>query len=94
MVYHEGSYNLACLYYFYTSLTQYFTAMMMTECTHLLLTIVHAEYPCDSFFPEIDLAVFRKAEHHEFEQFAEERLPQGRQIWEGVEYEFVMYVRR
>lgn len=67
---------------------------MMEKCTHLLLTIIHAEIPCDSFFPEIDETVFRRAMHHELEAFAEEEVPMGRQEWQGLEYEFVMYVRR
>lgn len=69
-------------------------ALMMEKCTHLLLTLIHAEIPCDSFFPEIDESVYRKAEHHELEAFAEEEVPRGRQEWQGLEYEFVMYVRR
>jgi dihydrofolate reductase len=66
----------------------------MEICTHLVLTIIHAEIPCDSFFPEIDESIFRRAEHHELEAFAEEEVPMGRQQWQGLQYEFVMYVRR
>ncbi|KAI8576017.1 hypothetical protein K450DRAFT_283858 [Umbelopsis ramanniana AG] len=72
----------------------YHEAITMEKCTHLLLTVIHAEIQCDSFFPEIDEAVFRRAEHHELEAFAEEEVPMGRQEWQGLEYEFVMYVRR
>ncbi|KAI9289808.1 hypothetical protein BC943DRAFT_315203 [Umbelopsis sp. AD052] len=69
-------------------------AITLEKCTHFLLTIIHAEIQCDSFFPEIDETVFKRAEHHEVQTFAEEDVPIGRQEWQGLEYEFVMYARQ
>lgn len=95
MIYHEGSLPVQCYQQNCTDHSHCcLLAIMMENCSHLLLTIIHAEIPCDSFFPEIDESVFRKADHHELEAFAEEEVPRGRQEWQGLEYEFVMYVRR
>ena len=72
----------------------YKKAIGSPHCTHILLTRVHTSTVCDTFFPEIDPIVFRRASHEELVSFVEEDVPKGCQIENGLEFEYTLYMRR
>ncbi|CAG8666520.1 13103_t:CDS:2 [Acaulospora morrowiae] len=63
-------------------------------CKYILLTRVYKDFNCDTFFPEIDESVYRLTTHEELENFVGEKVPKGRQLENGIEYEFTMYERK
>ncbi|KAI8819420.1 dihydrofolate reductase-like domain-containing protein [Fimicolochytrium jonesii] len=74
----------------------YILALAHPSCSHVLLTRVKAPAPieCDTFFPEVDMAVFRKAREEELREVVGPMVPVGVQRERGLEYEFGMFVRR
>ena len=51
-------------------------------------------FECDTFFPEIDEQMFSLASHEELEEVVGEPVPKGRQIENGLEFEFSLYKRK
>ena len=71
----------------------YKEAIDSPRCTHILLTRVHTIVACDTFFPEIDPTVFRRACYEELISFVGEDVPEGCQIDNGFKFEYTLYVR-
>ncbi|GBG32822.1 Bifunctional dihydrofolate reductase-thymidylate synthase [Hondaea fermentalgiana] len=65
----------------------YAEALAHEACDSVFLTRVYGDFKCDTFFPEIDEAVFRCAGHPDL-------APQGRQEEDGIQYEFLHFVRK
>jgi len=72
----------------------YREAINLSYCTYILLTRVYRYFECDTFFPEIDEQIFSLASHEELEEVVGEQVPKGRQIENGLEFEFLLYKRR
>jgi dihydrofolate reductase len=74
----------------------YNQGFLMPECRHILLTRVHSpkEIACDAFLAEIDLNIYRLADHDELESFVQETVPRGKQKHLELEYEFLLYLRK
>lgn len=72
----------------------YREAIASPLCERVLLTKIHASIPCDSFFPDIDPILFRRASHEELRAYTEEAVPEGRQVENDIEFEYLLFVRR
>lgn len=62
----------------------YAEALLHESCESVHLTRVYGDFKCDTFFPEMDEAVFRCTGHPEL-------APEGRQEEEGISYEFLLF---
>ncbi|CAG8600176.1 9937_t:CDS:2, partial [Funneliformis caledonium] len=71
----------------------YKEAITSPNCVYILLTRIYKDFECDTFFPEIDEQVFSLATHEELEEVVGEQVPKGRQVDNGLEYEFLLYKR-
>ncbi|KAF2026941.1 hypothetical protein EK21DRAFT_73153 [Setomelanomma holmii] len=74
----------------------YQTALELPQTKSVLLTNIHREYDCDTFFP-VNLgesAVWRKASKEELEDFTGERLEDGGIEEQGVKFEFCLFERQ
>ena len=68
----------------------------MDLCTHILLTRIHDrknDIVCDAFMPPVNLSLFTQVSHQELESFVQQPVPQGVQVCDDLEYEFLLYVR-
>ncbi|CAG8456253.1 3982_t:CDS:2 [Paraglomus brasilianum] len=72
----------------------YREAIESPNCTHILLTRVYRQFECDTFFPEIDENIYEQAEHEDLVRFVGEDVPKGRLSENGLEFEFLLYVRK
>lgn len=74
----------------------YTAAVRMEECKRILLTRIHTDFECDTFFP-LDLGQegggWVKRGKRELDEWVGEEVPGGVQVEGGVEYEFEMWER-
>jgi len=73
----------------------YQTALELPQTKRVLLTKIHEEYECDTFFP-VNLeesAVWRKAGREELEEFTGEEVDEGGIEEKGVKFEFCLFER-
>lgn len=73
----------------------YQQALQLKEARHVLLTKVHKEYDCDTFFSEnLDGPTWRKASVDELKEFTGEDFENGTEMEEKqVRFEFCLYNR-
>ncbi|CAI2186360.1 16231_t:CDS:2, partial [Funneliformis geosporum] len=71
----------------------YKEAITSPNCVYILLTRVYKFFECDTFFPEINEKMFSLTTHEELEEVVGEQVPKGRQVDNGMEYEFLLYKR-
>lgn len=73
----------------------YRTALELPQTKRVLLTEIHKEYECDTFF-SVNLeesAIWKKASKKEVEEFTGETLEEGGIEEQGVKFEFCMFER-
>jgi dihydrofolate reductase len=73
----------------------YETALELPQTKRVLLTKIHKEYECDTFFPiNLDETTFWKnASREEVQEFTGEDIQEGGIEEQGVKFEFCMYER-
>lgn len=73
----------------------YEQALRLKEARHVLLTKIHEEYECDTFFKEdLDSSRWEKASEQELKEFTGEEFKDGVEVEEkGVKFEFCLYNR-
>lgn len=73
----------------------YEQALRLKEARHVLLTKIHQEYECDTFFKEdLDSSRWKKASEQELKEFTGEEFKDGVEVEEkGVKFEFCLYNR-
>ena len=77
----------------------YTAALEMRECRRIVLTRIHTEFECDTFFPvrigeEGGTAGWVKRSQEELSEWAGEDVPEGRVSQGEVEWEYEMWERR
>jgi dihydrofolate reductase len=75
--------------------TIYNTALELPQTKRVLLTKIHKEFECDTFFP-INLdetTIWRNASREEVQDFTGEEIQEGGIEEQGVKFEFCMYER-
>lgn len=73
----------------------YQTALELPQTKRVLLTKIHSEYECDTFFP-VNLeesAVWRRAGREEVEEYTGEKVGEDGVEEQGVRFEFCLYER-
>ncbi|KAH9866756.1 hypothetical protein J1614_008449 [Plenodomus biglobosus] len=74
----------------------YTTALAHPLTTHILLTKINKDYPCDTFFPQNieQSSIWRRAGRREMEDFIGEEVGEGKVEEEGgVRFEFCLFVK-
>ncbi|KAI8942217.1 hypothetical protein NX059_000300 [Plenodomus lindquistii] len=71
----------------------YTTALELPATKHILLTKIHKEYECDTFFSQNveESAVWRRAGRQELEDFVGESVEEGLVEEQGVGFEFCLF---
>jgi dihydrofolate reductase len=75
--------------------TIYNAALELPQTKRILLTKVHKEFECDTFFP-INLdetTIWRNASREEVQEFTGEEIQEGGIEEQGIKFEFCMYER-
>ncbi|KAG9189233.1 dihydrofolate reductase [Alternaria panax] len=75
--------------------TIYNTALELPQTKRVLLTKIHTEFECDTFFPVSldETTIWRNASREQVQEFTGEEIQEGGIEEQGVKFEFCMYER-
>ncbi|KAI9742655.1 MAG: dihydrofolate reductase [Claussenomyces sp. TS43310] len=71
----------------------YNAVMEMEQAKRILMTRIITDFDCETFFPAMDQHVWHKKSKDELDEWTGEKVPEGIQEENGVQYVFEMYER-
>ncbi|KAI9229861.1 MAG: dihydrofolate reductase-like domain-containing protein [Piptocephalis tieghemiana] len=71
----------------------YAAALAHPRAQHVFLTRIHADIPCDTFFPTMDPALWVRKSHKDLEDHLGWEVREGMQEEKGISYEFSFWER-